>query len=163
MSERAIYNAMYNNAFNAFTPNEIARMTGEEYEKIRRQMGAKATWYASSHLSTEILDRIENATRQDPRILHAWQIFTQRPNIGLNDRIADSFMTAIYKLLRQWDHERDQLNTRNLDNIRSLGNAAHDVVSAFEDARSRGDVAYMEAAVEELDAALYEVTKKESS
>jgi len=136
------------------------RLPYEAYQQ--RQWGLYQTRQEEprSFLSPEVHQRIDDLCRQDPLFTAAWREFTGRVRSGLNDHIVRGFIDVVRMLSREMVKERDRLNDRNLDNIRGLGGAAVQVIKAYEAALARGDVEYMTEAIEELDAAVYDINQK---
>jgi len=123
---------------------------------------------AQSFLSPITTHHIREMCEREPLFEQAWRAFTDRVRAGLNDTIVEGWTRAIMVTISAYHHaeaarvqQRDALNSRNLDNIRLICGAARAVVLAYQDAEARGDIGYMEAAVEELEAAVFDLTGKD--
>jgi hypothetical protein len=109
-------------------------------------------------LSSRLQEQIRSACRHDERYASFWTYIANNVRQGLNDHIVDGIFRAFAPLMRLWDEQLAQRDTRNLDNIRGIVLAAREVIEAYDGAESRGEIEYMEAAIEELDAAIEELT-----
>ena len=115
-----------------------------------------------SFIGPEVTDLVRRACKGDQRMDFFWTQLTGRVRTGLNDTIVRGIFEVLIHMLQIWDEDNKTRDTRNLNNIRSLGEAARDALDAFESAKDRESVLYMVDTMEELDAALYDLTQKDT-
>jgi hypothetical protein len=118
--------------------------------------------HAPSFISPRLTKTIQTACKQDERMDFAWTQITGRVQSGLDDYIVQGVFDTLIQLFKIWDDDKAQRDERNLNNIRSLGEAAREALDAFESAKDRESVLYMVDTMEELDAALYDLTQKDT-
>jgi hypothetical protein len=141
----------------SLNPDSLEKFRGIMEDEMRQHSKfARLQEEHQSFLSPQMHREIDQLCQYDESFRVLWDRFTANVRAGLNDTIVRGVIQWHKQMMDMYVRERDRLNTRNLDNIRTLGSAAKEVLRMWPEAQAKGDLVYMERVIEELDAAVYD-------